>query len=305
VASDPTTPIDPTVGSVIARYRPTSVSETAAGFARSTVAMVRPASPSRARALLWACAKLGSFGEGVGLALTPAVLLHPSVIERFVVVATSGFSPAGRRTARTNLRSVAAVVERGCAPGPTPLARERAKAPYGDAEIASFLALAAAQPTLARRHRASGLICLGAGAGLIGADLRQVRGRDVLRRSGGVVVAVSGRRPRVVPVLCRYHQVLWASAGFAQGASLIGGEDPNRKNVTTPLISSLAGGVDLPRLSTSRLRATWLATCAEAIGLRAFLDAAGITCSQRLGDLVADLPASSEDEVVSLLGGRR
>jgi hypothetical protein len=44
---------------------------------------------------------------------------------------------------------------------------------------------------------------------------------------------------------------------------------------------------------------------AETIGLRAFMDAAGITCSQRLGDLVASLPRASEEETVALLGARR
>lgn len=44
---------------------------------------------------------------------------------------------------------------------------------------------------------------------------------------------------------------------------------------------------------------------AETIGLRAFMDAAGITCSQRLGDLVAGLLPRSEEEAVALLVGRR
>jgi hypothetical protein len=33
------------------------------------------------------------------------------------------------------------------------------------------------------------------------------------------------------------------------------------------------------------------------------MDAAGITCSQRLGDLVAILAARTEDDAVALLGG--
>ena len=70
---------------------------------------------------------------------------------------------------------------------------------------------------------------------------------------------------------------------------MIGGTSPTRRNVTTPLTSSLAGGPDLPRVDIARLRATWLCEVAERIGLRAFMDAAGITCSQRLGDLVAAL----------------
>jgi len=42
--------------------------------------------------------------------------------------------------------------------------------------------------------RAAGLVCLGAGAGLIRGDLREVRGSDVACRSGGVVVTVRGAR---------------------------------------------------------------------------------------------------------------
>ncbi|MHB1709908.1 MAG: hypothetical protein ACYCV7_00670 [Acidimicrobiales bacterium] len=301
VASAPPAP----VAAVIAGYRPRSVCEAAGCFARSTVATVAPSSRTRAKALLWACARLGAFGVLVGLEPTSEVLLHPSVIERFIVVGAKGLSPAGRRTLRTNLRFVAACLERGRCPSPTPLPRELAKIPYTDAEIASYLALASTQPTPARRHRATGLICLGAGTGLTGADLRSVRGTDAMARSGGVVVAVGGRRPRVVPVLSRYHGPLLASASFAGEGSLIGGTDPHRKNVTTPLVSSLSGGLDLPRLSTARLRATWLAACAEAIGLKAFMEAAGITCTQRLGDLVAGLPDLDEEAAVALLGGQQ
>jgi integrase len=298
-------PLDPTVAAVIADYCPSSVGSEAAAFARSVVATVAPASRSRAKALLWACAKLAAFGQSVGLEGSPEVLLHPSVIERLMAVGCGNFSAAGKRTLRTNLRYVAARMARGDAPSPASLPRERAKAPYTEAEVAAYLALASAQPTCARRHRATGLICLGAGAGLIGADLRTVRGADVICRSGGVVVTVDGRRPRVVPVLARYQTLLLASASLAGEGYLIGRVDPNRHNVTTPLISSLSGGSDLPRLSTARLRSTWLAGCANALGLKAFMEAAGVVCSQRLGDLVAGLPVVDEETAVTLLGGRR
>ncbi|MGI8447643.1 MAG: hypothetical protein ACR2MP_10790, partial [Streptosporangiaceae bacterium] len=112
-------------------------------------------------------------------------------------------------------------------------------------------------------------------------------------------------RPRAVPVLARYHEPLLASAQFAGTALVTGGHDPGRRNVTTPLIRALAGGTGLPRLDTSRLRATWLAGCAEQIGLAVFMHAAGITCSQRLGDLLAALDPGSEADAVALLGGQQ
>ncbi|MGH9120206.1 MAG: hypothetical protein ACRD0A_20760 [Acidimicrobiales bacterium] len=291
----------PEVAAVIAGYRP-RMPEAAGGFARTVVASVDPPSPARAKALLWSCARLASFGIGIGLEPEAAVLLHPSVIERFVLVGAPGLSGAARRTLRTNLRWVAARV--GGGPAPVTLSRERAKAPYTGAEIAAWLGLAEAQPTTARRMRAQGLICLGAGAGLMGADLRRVRGADVVARSGGVVVVVGGRRARVVPVLAAYHDRLVASAAFAGDGWVIGGIDPDRHNVTTPLISSLAGGADLGRLSTARLRSTWLAALAERLGIATLLAAAGITCSQRLGDLVATLTPAAEADAVTLLSGR-
>ena len=131
-----------------------------------------------------------------------------------------------------------------------------------------------------------------------------MRGTDVVARSGGLVVVVGGKKARVVPVLARYHELLGESAAFAGEGYVVGGHDPRRHNVTTPLISSLAGGVDLARLDAGRLRASWLMCCAEAIGLSAFMAAAGLTCSQRLGDLVARRAArAAKHETVALLGG--
>ncbi|MGO8892989.1 MAG: hypothetical protein ACLP8X_11150 [Streptosporangiaceae bacterium] len=153
--------------------------------------------------------------------------------------------------------------------------------------------------------RAAGLVCLGAGAGLIRADLRQARGSDIACRSGGVVVAVRGARPRTVPVLSRYHAPLLAAARFAGNGLICCGADPGRRNLTNPLIRALDGGGGLPRLDTSRLRATWLRDCADLLGLATFMRAAGISCSQRLGDLVAGLDPGAEAEAVRLLGAAR
>ena len=153
--------------------------------------------------------------------------------------------------------------------------------------------------------RAAGLVCLGAGAGLIRGDLREVRGADVACRSGGVVVTVRGARPRAVPVLARYHAPLLAAARFAGTGLVCGGADPGRRNITNPLAAALDGGGGLPRLDTSRLRATWLRDCADQLGLATFMHAAGISCSQRLGDLLAGLEPAGEAGAVRLLGTGR
>lgn len=156
-------------------------------------------------------------------------------------------------------------------------------------------------PPLPDVSRASGLIALGAGAGLIGADLRLVSGDDVIERSGGVLVLVKGRSPRVVPVRAELHSRALNAAHFVGAGFIVGGAEPNRRNVTSPLIASLAGGADLARLSLARLRSTWVSRSAADIGLATFMAAAGVLCSQRLGDVVADLDPGDEAQAVRLL----
>jgi hypothetical protein len=280
------------------------VSAEAAAFARDVIAEAAPPGRERAKNLLRAAGKLADFAISLGLDLAPGVVFHPSVIERFARAAP-GLSGVARRTLRTNQRFIAHRVVPQLYPAGVPLPRERSKVRYSPAEIAGFLALADAQPTRERQVRAAGLVCLGAGAGLIRGDLRDVRGTDVACRSGGVLVTVRGSRPRAVPVLAWYHAPLLAAAEFAGTGLICGGADPGRRNITTPLIAALAGGGGLPRLDTSRLRATWLAGCADQLGLAAFMHAAGISCSQRLGDLVAGLEPAGEAEAVRLLGAAR
>ena len=294
----------PEVAAAIDGFAPRRVSDEAASFGRAVVLAASPPNVSRARALLFATSRLGSFGIDCGLEARPEVLLHPSVIERFCAAGLNGISGATRRTVRTNLRYVA----KRALPGshaPAALSRERAKVPYSDSEIASYLGLSDTQPTVARRMHSSALVCLGAGAGLMGADLRLVRGTDVVHRSGGVLVEVGGRRARTVPVLQKFHDRVVAAAAFADGEYMIGGTDESRRNVTTPLISSLAGGRDLGRLDTGRLRATWLRSVATSLGLRAFMDAAGVSCSQRLGDIVSHIETVDEHRAVVVLGAAR
>jgi len=288
---------------VLERYAPVSVSAAAAAWAREVVALAGPGTPGRAKALLFAAGRLASFAESLGLELSAGALLSEAVIERFVLVGCGSVSPATRRTLRTNLRALARSLERYPEPAAVPLVRERAKRPYSPAEVDGFLRLADAQATHARRLRASALVCLGAGAGVIAGELRHVRGSDIVCRAGGVIVEVGGARARAVPVLERYQQRLLDAAAFAGDRYVIGGRNPDRRNVTDTLSAALSTDSSLPRLQAGRLRSTWLVECAEAIGLSALMQAAGITCSQRLGDLAAQLPAVSEDELVAILGG--
>ena len=273
------------VAAYVAQWRPSSVSPQAAAFARDVIAAAEPHDRERAKNLLWAAGRLADYAASLGLDLVPETVFRPSVLERFARRAWpvgGGAADAAHQPAVHRPPRGPAAVSGGCAAAPG-----AGQGPYSPAEIGGFLALAGAQPTAERRMRATGLVCLGAGAGLIRADLRDVRGSDVLRRSGGVVVQVRGPRGRVVPVLARYHAPLLAAARSAGDGLVVGGADPGRRNLTNPPVAALDGGAGLPRLDTSRLRATWLAEVAGLLGLATFMHAAGISCSQRLGDLAA------------------
>ncbi len=178
----------------IGRWRPSSVSPRAAVFARDVITRTAPQKRERAKNLLWAAGKLADWALPLGLEAVPEVLLHPSTAERFTRCAP-GLSGVARRTLRTNLRFIGRQVVPQLYPADLPLPRERSKPPYSPEEISGFLALADAQPTAGRRMHAAGLVCLGAGAGLIRGDLRDVRGADVACRSGGVMVTARGRAP--------------------------------------------------------------------------------------------------------------
>jgi hypothetical protein len=290
------------VAAAIGAYRARGADDAAVGFARQAVGAVGPSGPSRARGLLWVCSGLAAWGASVGLEAQPSVLLHPSVIERFVTVGMATRSASARRTARTNLRFVALGLGVAQTPVPRPLPRSRAKPPYTPAETAAYFALATAQPTEARRQRLRGLLCLGLGAGLERDDLRAITGAHVVSRSGGVVVLVEGRRARVVPVLARYQAGLVEVAAFVGDGLICAGTSPSRKNVTSNFVARLAGGADLAHLDMGRLRSTWLCEQLARLGVPALLAAAGVVCSQRLGDLARHLPAADEATLIALLG---
>jgi hypothetical protein len=55
------------VAKAIARYSPVSVSDEVAAFARTVVAAAEPKSVARAKALLFAAGRLGTFATSVGL----------------------------------------------------------------------------------------------------------------------------------------------------------------------------------------------------------------------------------------------
>lgn len=290
------------VEAVIKGFRPVGVGPAEAAFARSVVLAAQPVSRGRAKSLLWASSRLAAFCSRRGLEIDQKVVLRLSVIERFMAESCE-YSPGARRTARSNLLWLHKQLSSD-QPALASFPRERSTAPYSAAQIASYLALSDSQPTLARSTRLSALVSLGTGAGLVGPDLRDLRGTDIGEVSGAVVVNVRGLHPRTVPVRAEFYKRTLKAARFAGSGFVIGGNDQSRRNLTTRLLNSVSGGEDLERISSSRLRSTWLVTCANDIGLSTFMAATGFHTSQRLGDLAGYLEPGDIFRSIEVLSGK-
>ena len=293
-----------TASAAIASWRPRTVPEEAAAFAREVVARAAPTSRARAKALLFAASRAAGFSLDVGLELRPEVVFCPTVIERFIVANARAFSAPTARTLRTNCRALGRALQAYPEPAPVRLPRERAKKPYTASEISAYLALADAQPNPSRRMRPRGSSAWERGPAWSAPTCRAY----------GAATWPSARaawwwrwpaderaRSRSWPISMN---ACWPPPPLPGRASWSGG--PSVRGATSPPAWS-------PR---SRAGLTWLAWRSPGyglpgwlkwrglIGLGAFMGAAGVDVSQRLGDIAAGLAEVPEAQVVALLGGQ-
>ena len=73
-------------------FSPTSVDPRAGAFARAVVAQARPVRAARAKALLFAAAKLGDFAVSIGVEPSPEMLYDEALLERFILCGTNANS---------------------------------------------------------------------------------------------------------------------------------------------------------------------------------------------------------------------
>ena len=131
------------VARAIRLYRAPSLPVETEVFARHVVTVAAPVGVARARTLCWSASRLAAFGLWSVSSVTDEVLLHPSVVERFISVGLADRRRRRRRTLRANLRFLGCrVVPRLWAAPAPPLPRSYAKEPYTTREIDGYLALA-------------------------------------------------------------------------------------------------------------------------------------------------------------------
>lgn len=175
--------------------------------------------------------------------------------------------------------------------------------PYTSAEMRSLLQDARRQSTPARRRAAIALSLVGAGAGLDGRWARKVRGTDVHKAGGVVLVRVGAPRPREVPVLTEYEDELLALAAEAGDEYLVGGHTTHR-NRTNEIVARFEDGHNHPKLEPKRLRSTWIVThLTLGTRLPELLAAAGTSRIETFDELLRYVPPMERGAAERMLRG--
>lgn len=216
-----------------------------------------PARP-RARSIL---AQLGAFAHRRGIGGDASHLLDYDVIEAFCVMGCARRSASTRGTYRSVLYAMASELAGPPGHRATPFSGARALAPYSANERAELVAVARAQRSHTRRASAMAMVAGGIGAGLAGSELVALRGADVARRAGRLVVHVGGRRPRVVVVAARWAPLLSALATAAGPDHHLFRPGPARrayKNFVNDFARQVVADPSVPPLSMGRGRASFI-----------------------------------------------
>ena len=223
---------------------------------------------------------IAKWATAQGLPLDREAILDPAVVERFCEVALSNGNT--RATLRSDLRYMAPLLTKSAPwePRPLSMSKRQLAPPYGAGEVEVLKHDSLDQPTPTRRHAAHALLALGLGAGLDGRWLAQVGPDDVTCVDGVVEIAVGEPAPRRVVVVAEWENEVLDLAETAGDGCLIGTRS-NARNRVADLAKSLSCPAGHPRLSTGRLRSTWLLghlsagtaspSCVKPLVFRAFL----------------------------------
>jgi integrase len=274
---------------------------------RGVVTAIRPLSKRRAIELMRTVSQFAEWAAAHGISLDIDALLRPDHVERYIATGCPQLAESSRGTRRAALRRAgrAATTKTPWPPAPPSYHARTLSAPYSPSEVDRFWAAAAAQRTPALRRTATALLALGLGAGLIPREFFEIRGPQVQVRSGLVVLHLTGRRERVVPVLRRYVEHVRLLAAEA-GDGLLTGHAlrPEQESRHWHVIRHLDLPTSLPPLRTARLRSTWLVSLMSMrVQIDELLEAAGIATTKPLQDLVPFVPRRDDGERLRALAG--
>jgi hypothetical protein len=301
----------PDVAAWIADYRPRGWAATgwdagAEVFVRAGLAAIGPQTIHAARMHALVLSRLAGWCLAEGVPLDVEVALDPDTVERFIIAASS--PQRSRATYRSTLRRLGRALTKSAPwePRPAVLDRRHIARPYSASELEALRRDAGRQSTPGRARAGRALIALGAGAGLDARWALDVRAADVEMSAGAVSVGVGQPMPRRVVVLAEFENDIADLAEVAADGLPLVGSTVTGRNRANKLAASIELAASTPRLSLSRLRATWLTTHLR-LGTRLpeLARAAGLVGITVLSDLLAEIEPLDDADAVRMLRGVR
>jgi len=277
-------------------------------FVRAAVTDAQPSTPYAARDLLSVTSRYVLWcWQTAGLTLDRKVVFDRLVIEEFIARGCPALSSASRGNRRSQLlrMSEALLGSEGSPARLAPLPPSDPVRPYSSSELVALRSWAATQSTPTARRDAATLVALGAGAGLAVEDITGLTAGMVAVDDLGVLLAVPGRRSRLVPVLASWETpIIEATAVIPADRPLF------RERRTTPDKNFVANFVDRSagvgiKPSVQRLRATWIVGhLATRTPVVAFMAAAGVESLEALTRYLRFVPGVDPAEGRRLLRGQ-
>jgi hypothetical protein len=263
------------------RQLPPDVWVAVAPLARQAAAKAEPRNKREAVELMSRTAGLLAWCHGQGIQLDPNIVFLPDTIDRYIAHGRADLASGTQGTYRRILRRVAAAVLGPTVypPRPLPFQQSGPLTPYSRDEEAALVGRSRGLPTERMRDGVVALLGLGLGAGLDAAEIERARAGWVDRDAHGLTVTVTGNRARRVPVVRAWEWAVRDAVAKARGGLLFRSGRAQRKRVSV-FTENLPRG-SAPKLSSQRLRATWIVRRLEArVPVNALADAAGINADE-------------------------
>ncbi len=260
-------------------YVPGAAWEATRMFTLAASAQAAPLTKYEAKYIVTPLAQFVTWAWSIGVPINRKDLLKRHLVERFILERTTRLSTGSRGNYRSVLYRVCDALNRPIDAPHRPLALTASSParPYSNAEETAHRAMVRGQSTAHKRAQLLVLLALCYGAGVPTEEIALLRGGHVDADGHGVALRIPGRRARTVVVRHDWEGVL-AEAARSAGDSLL--FVPRRlggaRNTLTNFVSELDHG-RAPRLSTQRMRATWLVRLMdERVPMKVFQAASGI-----------------------------
>lgn len=257
-------------------------------FVRGAVTDCGVGTPYSARELLVVAARLVWWcWRTAGLPLDRGVIFHRDTIAEYIAHGCPQMSPASAGNRRSQLLRMSELLlplqQRTSRLAPLP--PSDALPPYPPAEVVALRSWANGQNTQYRCEQCNLLLALGLGAGLSNAEILSARAEHIRCDEAGVLVEVTGRRARFVPVLASWESALvdYASIGHLNPKQFV--FRPRRTSSHSNTIGNFVDKVVDGRVhpTAQRMRVTWMVThLAAGTPVKPLIVAAGLDSLEAL-----------------------